>query len=355
MDDSPLVSVVMPAYKSASFIGETIDGLLAQTYPNWELICIDDGSPDNLGEVVSAYGDPRIHVFRLARNSGICVATNEGFSKARGKYIVMMDNDDVSFPERIATQVAFLEANPEIDGCGSQHITLSPSIAWDKLRALRKTVFSHFVSDGETSASMLFGGLVFNPTVCFRTKLLKTVDVWFDPALSVGFDNDFYDRLVMAGAKFVVLPDALIRYRVLNTSYSHRRQQSVRENSNRRVLGVVRKLVPFPTAEQERLHRLVFREASSLVPDELPKLQEWFDVLLKANKERQFFAEKSLLKILAWHWEGACASACSTNLFLALHERKNFLLLQPYFKSTLAFLYRWQKRFFCRKRTRPKQ
>src|ERR1700750_2164810 len=111
-----LVSVVVPTYNYAHFIGRMFDSLLAQTYTHWECIVVDDGSTDETGQVVArmAERDPRVRYVRQ-RNQREAVAKNTALNLARGRYVQFLDADDLIEPLKFERQVEFLEANPEAD------------------------------------------------------------------------------------------------------------------------------------------------------------------------------------------------------------------------------------------------
>lgn len=108
-----LVSIILPLYKSEEFIAETVRTVLAQTYPHFELIVIDDGSPDNSAEVVRGFGDERIRIFERA-NSGACRSRNFGIAQARGDFIAFIDHDDHWDPRKLEKHVEHLERSPEV-------------------------------------------------------------------------------------------------------------------------------------------------------------------------------------------------------------------------------------------------
>ena len=95
-----LISVVLPAYNVQDTIGESIDSILSQTFTDFELIIINDGSQDNTEEVIHAYSDKRIRYYRNEKNEGLIYTLNRGLDLAQGKYIARMDADDVSLPTR---------------------------------------------------------------------------------------------------------------------------------------------------------------------------------------------------------------------------------------------------------------
>lgn len=106
---SPLVSVIMPCYNCESYIRETIDSVLAQTYTNWELIIVDDCSTDNTAKIIASYQDERIHYKRNTQNLRAALTRNEALKVAKGKYIAFLDSDDLWLPEKLEKQIAFMQ------------------------------------------------------------------------------------------------------------------------------------------------------------------------------------------------------------------------------------------------------
>lgn len=110
----PLVSVIMPTYNRASLIGAAIESVLAQTYPHFELIVIDNFSDDDTERVVLAYAarDARVKYFKFANHGLVAASRNAGMRAAGGKYLAFLDSDDAWLPAKLARQVAFLESHP---------------------------------------------------------------------------------------------------------------------------------------------------------------------------------------------------------------------------------------------------
>ena len=104
------VSIIMPSYNTARFIGATIKSVLNQTYSNWELIIVDDCSTDNTDDVVNQYlADDRIHYIKNDTNSGAAVSRNRALREAKGKWIAFLDSDDLWEPEKLEKQIAFMQ------------------------------------------------------------------------------------------------------------------------------------------------------------------------------------------------------------------------------------------------------
>jgi glycosyltransferase involved in cell wall biosynthesis len=111
--DHPLVSVVIPVYNRASTIQRSIESVLHQTYPVFEIIVVDDGSTDDTRDVVGSIMDKRIRLIRHQINSGVSSTRNDGMKEARGKYIAWLDSDDEWFPEKLNEQVLILESSSD--------------------------------------------------------------------------------------------------------------------------------------------------------------------------------------------------------------------------------------------------
>ena len=106
-----LVSIIMPSYNTASYIADSIRSVLAQTYPNWELLIVDDCSTDETDSVVASFGDPRIRYFKNEKNGGAAVSRNRALREAKGKWIAFLDSDDLWTPDKLEKQIGFMEKN----------------------------------------------------------------------------------------------------------------------------------------------------------------------------------------------------------------------------------------------------
>lgn len=108
-----LVSIITPAYNAAEYIAETIESVLAQTYPKWEMLIVNDCSKDNAAEIVQSYADKdnRIKLINLKQNSGAAVARNIAIQNAKGRYIAFLDSDDLWKKEKLQKQLGFMQQN----------------------------------------------------------------------------------------------------------------------------------------------------------------------------------------------------------------------------------------------------
>lgn len=121
----PKISIIMPVYNTKKeFFIEAIDSVLSQTYIDFEILIIDDGSTIDYSDVLSSYDDLRIKYFKLSRNVRVANARNFAIKKAKGEFIAFLDSDDIALPERLSIQLKFLEENPHVDCVGSSFIIL---------------------------------------------------------------------------------------------------------------------------------------------------------------------------------------------------------------------------------------
>ena len=115
----PKISVIMSVYNGLPFLKEAIESILKQTYKNFEFIIVDDGSKDKSWQHLKSLKDARIKLIKNKKNLGLAASLNKALKEVQGDFIARMDADDVSKPERLATQMDFMKKNLQVDICGS--------------------------------------------------------------------------------------------------------------------------------------------------------------------------------------------------------------------------------------------
>lgn len=120
-----LVSIIMPAYNSEAYIANTLKSILAQTYPDWELIIVDDCSTDKTVDIINSLGDSRFKLIRNEVNSGAAVSRNRALKAATGKWIAFQDSDDIWHPEKLERQINFMIENKYSFSCTDYRIQLN--------------------------------------------------------------------------------------------------------------------------------------------------------------------------------------------------------------------------------------
>jgi glycosyltransferase involved in cell wall biosynthesis len=201
---NPLVSVLMPVYKTAPYLSEAMDSMLHQTFKDYELIVLDDCSPDNAEEILDAYDDSRIVRYKGENNVGLSNVLNVGIEMARGKYIARMDSDDISLPNRLQIQVDYLEAHSEIDlvSVGMQLFGVKESV-WIRERNPEKV-----------KIEALFHSPVLHASSMWRKDSFERHGLRFRQEMVPAEDYDLWVRAMLKGLKLVNLPEVLYEYRI---------------------------------------------------------------------------------------------------------------------------------------------
>ncbi len=350
---SPRISVVTPTYNGERFIAETIRSILAQSCSDFELVVVDDGSTDRTAQVVESFDDPRIRLIRSEVNGGIAVATNRGYVAAKGEFIAQMDHDDIAVSTRLATQVAFLDAHPDVDGCGGQSVNMSSSPGLDRFRHALKRPRA-VMGPERVACETLFTGVLFNPTIMFRSRVLEGFGEPYDPAFRVSADKDFLERSVARGVRWAILPDLLLRYRRHSSSASRRSNDLKLAEKTAVANRAVLRLVPDASEEELRLHALVANRDIALDPRHARAVRAWFARLMEANARTRRFPEPVMRTVLARNWLRACALIGSHDLRKGLSLYSSFPELATARFGLASFIYEWQKRAIRRWKKRKK-
>jgi len=220
----PLVSVVIPAYNAAAYIRDAVDSVLTQTYPNIEIVVVNDGSTDDTAAVARSYGS-RVRVFDQ-ENRGIAGARNTGIRHALGSIIALLDADDVWLPERVERCVEVLQSDPNIGFV----TTDAYLIVEDELTDLRyygayqRFPFPERALQLQEIARRNF---VF-VSVLFDRRLLGVTGSAFDETLRAAEDFDLWTQFLLAGANARLVPEPLALYRIREDSVSRVRDQQWR-------------------------------------------------------------------------------------------------------------------------------
>jgi glycosyltransferase involved in cell wall biosynthesis len=195
-EQAPLVSVIMPSFNSERTILRAMRSVLAQTYRNFEVIIADDASKDATAQQVASLNDPRICFIPSNEtvNRGPAAARNRALARARGTYIAFLDSDDEWLPEKLAKQVAFLEAHPQHSLVVSNASDISPQ--GDVIEAEFDS--SPPVSGPDAWRVLLKYSFIETSSVMTRRALVEELG-GFDPALFVSQDQDLWIRLALRG------------------------------------------------------------------------------------------------------------------------------------------------------------
>lgn len=207
MQNNPQISVIMCVYNTKKeLFYSAVKSILNQTFVNFELLIIDDGSTTIYDDF--PFADERIKFFKNIKNGGISFSRNVGLKNAKGKYVAIMDSDDIAKKERLLKQFEFMESNPDVVVCGS----------WFRFFGDKHHEVKRIIKNNEYyRCCLLFGNspTILDPSTLIRKSVLDKNDIFYDESLKVGMDYLFWIRLSQYG-KIVNYPEILMHYRIHN-------------------------------------------------------------------------------------------------------------------------------------------
>lgn len=201
--EKPKVTVLMPVYNGEKYLEEAVNSILNQTFIDFELLIVDDGSTDGSAAIIQAYDDPRIRPVRNEKNLNLAATLNRGIAMARGEYIARMDCDDLSLPERLSRQVSFLDENPSCGLCATNAVAVNTA---------GENLFNLFPEETAVPLewTLIWENPIAHPTVMLRKNVLLDFALKYNEIPSE--DYDLWCRLVLR-AKISRLPEVLLHYR----------------------------------------------------------------------------------------------------------------------------------------------
>jgi glycosyltransferase involved in cell wall biosynthesis len=215
---SPRVSVLMTIYNAEPYLRAAIDSIISQTFPDWELIAVENGSADKSMSILKDYSDPRMHVFPLEKNIGRTPALRLAFDQARGDYIAVLDADDISSPDRLARQVEFLD----------QHSDVALVASWAQLIDEHGKVFDVFeppAKQEELQDCLGWTNPIVHSSAMYRRQLAQDVGGYPE---SMVWAQDLGLTLALAGrAKIAMMADYLCQVRMLSASMTRSRKYQI--------------------------------------------------------------------------------------------------------------------------------
>jgi glycosyltransferase involved in cell wall biosynthesis len=210
MTQSPTVSVIMPAYNAGGWIKEAIQSVLDQSYSDWELVIIDDGSADDTTQAVKSFSDPRIQLYSQ-KNQGVSAARNAGIGKSTGGWLAFLDTDDIWLKDKLKTQSAYFENFDFIFG---------PAIYMGGPYDGRSTAdFKSRIPDDypEMITKLVEGNFIDLSGVCLR----KSLDTnWFNTKLKFAEDYELWLRIFSQPIRSKYVAEPFVKYRVHPASAS---------------------------------------------------------------------------------------------------------------------------------------
>jgi len=303
---TPNVTVIMSVYNGEKYLRESINSMLIQTFTDFEFLIVNDGSTDNSVNIIQSYNDPRICLVHNDGNLGLAVSLNRGIELAQGELIARMDADDISRPERLACQVSFMDANPQVGVCGSwvRFFSNEQNSVWKLPESSEEIRCWQFHTVG-----------VAHPSVMIRRQLFIEYRLLYDPKFRYSQDYELWGRAIRY-MDFANIQKVLLDYRISPEQIcaTHGEEQLAAMAPLR--LQRVRELGIEPTPDQQQLHEMIMNGVITAESEHLDRAEQWLILLESANRAAGTYPTDSFSRRLLDIWFSICisladASACS--------------------------------------------
>lgn len=268
---TPLVSLLIPVFNGEKYIFECIESLLNQTYKNIEIIVVNDGSTDKTALIIQNFNNPKIHLINHEKNKGVVEARNTCLKNASGKYYANIDADDIALPERLETQVRFMEQNPNIGVCGS----------FVEVFEAGTGVFTYPTTDEEIKIMLLFSSPFANSATIIRSEIIKNNNINYHTDFKPAEDFKLWTDLSKF-TRFANINKILVRYRIHKNQISgNKAYSSVSCVQDLRFNNIIKIGKNINQNDKEVHIKLIDNEVYSFA--ELDSVKKWKDCLIDAN------------------------------------------------------------------------
>ena len=281
MTTQPDITVVLPAYNAAPFIAEAVESILGQTYSNFVLLAMNDGSTDGTGAILDALAvrDSRIRVVHN-ENRGLVATLNESLALCETDLVARMDADDWCMPDRLRQQKDYMDAHPEVAVCGSS------------MEVYETGQFFPVPTNVDFFSAVLFRASFAHPTIMYRRSAVLA-EGGYDPAMVAAEDYDLWSRMLAAGYKMNNLPQALLRWRrhpsMPRVAYRHAMRQTRDSIWTRQLqqLGIT------PTPEELDMHAYCADPCVDIAWQQR-RAASWMRHIQEVNRQRGRYAQDAL-------------------------------------------------------------
>lgn len=292
------VSVLMPVYNAEAYLAEAIDSIISQSFTDWELILVNDGSTDRSEEIILSYKDPRIRYSQNTENRGIIYTRNLMIEMAQGEYIAFLDSDDISHPDRLIKQVSFLDSNLDYALCGTWGIMIDKN--GSRIRKINMPS-----SNEEIKSSLLFINTFVQSSIMVRKDIL--IKHSYDKNYPVAEDYELWCRLSKL-YKLNNLPILLTKYRWHGDNIS----QSKKEQMDSLVKEIYKRELNYigieATNEELAIHAAIkdrtILDISAITY--LADLKVWFNKLVSYAIDSKSYNRDIIVATIAFRWIFAC-------------------------------------------------
>lgn len=239
------ISVLLPVYNCDKYLKQAIDSILNQTWQDFELIIVNDGSTDNSLTILNSYQDSRIKIVSYKDNQGVAHARNIGIGECTAEYIALMDADDIACPERLEKEYRFLKQHNDLDGV----YALCQLIDRDG-NLIQQQCPTAYHNYKYVRAVAILENPISNPTAMFRKKIVDEHHITYDETKKIGSDYKFWCNYLRYG-KIVGINEVLCHYRIRNHSLYNNAELPQRIESERNIRLYIFEQLGFEFSHEE--------------------------------------------------------------------------------------------------------
>lgn len=285
----PKVTVLMPVYNSENYLKESIEGVLNQTFKDFEFLIINDGSTDRSVEIIQSYDDDRIRFINNQDNKFYMKRLNEGIEIAQGKYIARMDSDDICLPERLQKQVEVLDKNPDVGIVGT---------FWQMFGS-RDNLVEVPQNHDDIKVFSIFHSPFGHPTVMFRKSMFNEFSLRYSEDFPFAEDYELWTR-ALKYFKGANINEVLLNYRVHCMGVTSSRSE-VQHDTARRVRKRILEKLDLFSEENLNLHTEFSRSYNlGQISTDTKKGLNWLEKIYTANKEKKIYNQESMQKFFEY-------------------------------------------------------
>ena len=312
---APAVTVLMPLYNAAPYLDAAVDSILAQSWTDFELLVIDDGSTDGSLGKITARTDARIRVERMPGNQGVVAALNRGLQLVRGAYIARMDADDIAHPGRLAQQLAYMEKHAEVGALGTDFESLGGPSSGSWVR---------YFDPADIHVALLFENPICHPTVMLRRSTLSALCPAYPDDAPHAEEYALWLRLA-AHTRLANLPERLLRYRVHGNQISRLKSAEQCRAIDHLVGAQLDALGLRSGARDFRIHHAM-GNGFYPKPGLEPALRTWVRILLAANDRMKIYDPAVFARQLEQRVAHSLTRHRATLRAMPLHRRLHWLV-----------------------------
>lgn len=286
----PKVTILMPVFNGERYLKEAMESILCQTFSNYEFLIIDDGSKDQSVNIINGFKDERIRLVMTGKKLGLSASLNKGIKISKGEYIARMDSDDISHPNRLAEQVAFMDKHPDVGISGT----------WiESIGDIKGSIWQPPVRHKRICVEMLFLCCMAHPTVMIRRSVLLKNSLFYDERMPHVEDYDMWAR-ASGITELANIPKVLLKLRKHEHAKSMNSEQEVLTDYVRK--GLLSRLLPDLSKEDYALHKSFTDPNLRQSKEFLDRAHYWFRRLISANETIGIYDSQSLKWVLAHKW-----------------------------------------------------